>query len=128
FDLVREFVQELPRSTATESWHRAVLLARATEIDPDRESRVKISKTDTLKADHPFFWAGYLLVDRDSGIAGDLSVENPGEKKDAPPAKDVVPPRGIAPPKPKPAAEADKEAEPAKEAAPAKAPPRKRSK
>ncbi len=124
FDLVREFVQELPRSTATESWHRSVQLARATEIDPDRESRVKISKTDTLKADHPFFWAGYLLVDRDSGIAGDLSVEKPGEKKEAPPAKEVVPPRGIVPPKPKPADPfKEKEAVPAKEAAPAKAPP-----
>jgi hypothetical protein len=66
FDLVREFAQELPRSPGVHAWHRAVQLARSTEIDADREPRVKISPADNMKAEHPFFWAGYLLVDRDS--------------------------------------------------------------
>jgi tetratricopeptide (TPR) repeat protein len=76
FDLVREFVQELPRTTATEAWHRAVQLARSTEIDADREPRVKLSPAESLKAEHPFFWAGYLLVDRESG--GEVKA---GDKK-----------------------------------------------
>ncbi|MFN0020354.1 MAG: CHAT domain-containing protein [Pirellulaceae bacterium] len=124
FDLVREFVQELPRSTATDSWHRSVQLARSTEIDPDRESRVKISKTDTLKADHPFFWAGYLLVDRDQGSAvplksGEIPAAKPDEKREPVPAKEAAP---KIPEKVKVPAEPARVEEPSKEAPPAKKP------
>ena len=39
--------------------------ARENPIDQNREPRLKHSNDagDTPKADHPFFWAGYLLVD-----------------------------------------------------------------
>ena len=34
------------------------------ELDFAREPRVKAPPTDmTLKAEHPFFWSGYMLVD-----------------------------------------------------------------
>ncbi|MGI8982897.1 MAG: CHAT domain-containing protein [Pirellulaceae bacterium] len=113
FDLVREFVQELPRATATDAWHRAVQLARSTEIDSDREPRVKLSPNDSLKAEHPFFWAGYLLVDRDSGD-GDAKAEVKAiDKKEAVPAKEAVP---------KAAEKAKEPAEPVKEVAPVKKP------
>jgi hypothetical protein len=64
-DLVREFVQELPHSNAANAWQRSVQLAANTEIDQQREPRAKLSDSDTnpIRADHPFFWAGYLLVD-----------------------------------------------------------------
>ena len=64
FDLTREFIQELPRTAASKAWRRSVLLARSTEIDPQREPRIKLgADEDLLRSDHPFFWSGYLLVD-----------------------------------------------------------------
>jgi hypothetical protein len=65
FDLVRQFVQEMPDMPAAEAWRRACILARETPLDCDCEPRLRLSdKTgEPLTADHPFFWAGYLLVD-----------------------------------------------------------------
>ncbi len=64
YDLMREFVRELPHRTASEAWHRSVQLARQSDLDFTCEPRVKSRPTDTiLKADHPFFWSGYMLVD-----------------------------------------------------------------
>jgi len=64
FDLVREFMQELTHGTASESWQRSVELVMAARVDPDREPRVKLgAKDEPPTAAHPFFWAGYLLVD-----------------------------------------------------------------
>lgn len=65
FDLVREFAKESAASPAAEAWQRACLLARENPVEQTHEPRLKTSKDagDTPKADHPFFWAGYLLVD-----------------------------------------------------------------
>ncbi len=61
---MREFVQELPHESAASAWQRSVELARASELDPNAEPRVKASSADdVITADHPFFWAGYLLAD-----------------------------------------------------------------
>ena len=69
-DLMREYVQELPHSTPSRAWRRSVELAKAGVIDPNAEPRVKMtSGTKEVKADHPFFWAGYLLVDCEPGEA-----------------------------------------------------------
>jgi len=63
-DIVREFVQELPHTTAADAWQRSVLVAMEMPIDPDAETRVKASANDPpLTAAHPFFWSGYLLID-----------------------------------------------------------------
>jgi hypothetical protein len=65
FDLVREYAQELPNIPADEAWQRACLLAREAQLDPSREPRLKRSDEATKMptAEHPFFWAGYMLVD-----------------------------------------------------------------
>jgi hypothetical protein len=65
FDMVSEFVQELPQATAADAWRRAIVLAREAPVDIAREPRLKRSDelTSLPSADHPFFWAGYLLVD-----------------------------------------------------------------
>jgi tetratricopeptide (TPR) repeat protein len=64
FDLVREFAQELPHSSPADAWQRSVFLAAGSRLNPDAEPRVKKTVTDELpKANHPFFWAGYMLVD-----------------------------------------------------------------
>ena len=65
FDLVREFAKESAGAPASDAWQRACLLAREAPLDASREPRLKRSdETGELPtADHPFFWAGYLLVD-----------------------------------------------------------------
>jgi hypothetical protein len=66
FELVREFIQELPHESAEDAWRRAVVLTRETPIDPQREPRLKRADGEQTKpptAEHPFFWGGYLLVD-----------------------------------------------------------------
>jgi hypothetical protein len=64
-ELVREFVQELPHLPPTEAWQRACLLARETPLDPKNEPRLKglEASGELPTAEHPFFWAGYVLVD-----------------------------------------------------------------
>ena len=63
--LVREFMQELAHSPADVAWQRSVMLARETPLDASQEPRLKrlAEGKEPPGADHPFFWAGYLLVD-----------------------------------------------------------------
>ena len=93
-ELVREFVQEHSHATATEAWQRACLLARETPLDAQNEPRLKgLEEADDVPtADHPFFWAGYLLVDT-GPRPGQLTDKPDVAIGDAPPKgdKDVVP-------------------------------------
>ena len=64
FDLVREYVQELPFVPAAEAWQRSVQLVRTNPIAPELEPRLNAAGAAVeLTADPPYFWAGYLLVD-----------------------------------------------------------------
>jgi CHAT domain-containing protein len=64
YDLIREFVQELPYGSAAEAWQRAVRVVADNEIVVGREPRVNAEGLEVdLKADHPFFWAGLMLLD-----------------------------------------------------------------
>jgi hypothetical protein len=129
FDLVREFVQELPHSPPSEAWQRAVLLAMDSRLRFDSEPRVKHAPTDEApKASHPFFWAGYMLVDSGTApeeaegpAAGPIikvkKPDKPAEEKGKDDAKDE-PPAGE-PKKGKAALESPKD-EPDHEAAPEK--------
>lgn len=64
YDLVREFAQELPHTAPTDAWQRSVQLGTQTPIDLAAEPRVKASGIDNPPtAVHPFFWAGYMLID-----------------------------------------------------------------
>ncbi|MEQ8837814.1 MAG: hypothetical protein RID07_13495, partial [Lacipirellulaceae bacterium] len=73
-DATREFAQELPYSSAADAWQRSVQILRTMPIDPKVEMRVKEERRaaeipdEPLTAEHPFFWAGYLVVD--SGLPG----------------------------------------------------------
>ncbi len=69
--LVREFMQELEHSPADQAWQRSVLLAWETPLDAAQEPRLKRLEegAEPPGADHPFFWAGYLLVDTGTGDA-----------------------------------------------------------
>lgn len=63
-DLTREFLQELPHSPAAAAWQRSVVLAQGAPVLVEQEPRIKASSNDEPPtAGHPFFWAGYLLLD-----------------------------------------------------------------
>jgi hypothetical protein len=63
-DLVREFAQELPHTTASDAWQRSVQLVSNTDLNAEAEPRLKLTaKQDAPRGSHPFFWAGYLLAD-----------------------------------------------------------------
>ena len=66
FDLVREFAKELPQCAGRRSLaaRTCVLRAKRRSIPrTNRGSRNLTKSGDMPTADHPFFWAGYLLVD-----------------------------------------------------------------
>ncbi len=95
FDLVREFAKESADAPAAEAWQRACLLARENPIDQSHEPRLKHSDEtgDMPTADHPFFWAGYLLVD--TGPRPEKAENPQAPKQDA--AKDKNLPRPVKP-------------------------------
>jgi len=78
FDIVREFAQELPHTSPADAWQRAFLVTADARLDLEAEPRIKRTITDQPpKADHPFFWAGYMLVD--SGAPPEKTEPEPGE-------------------------------------------------
>ncbi|MEN6459480.1 MAG: CHAT domain-containing protein [Thermoguttaceae bacterium] len=63
-DLVREFAQELPQTSAADAWQRAVLVEMDSRLNLDSEPRIKRGPVDeSPKASHPFFWSGYMVID-----------------------------------------------------------------
>ncbi|NQU22917.1 MAG: CHAT domain-containing protein [Candidatus Nealsonbacteria bacterium] len=64
FDAVREFAQELPHAPPAEAWQRSVFLTAGSQVNIPAEPRIKRTANEKpLRANHPFFWAGYMLVD-----------------------------------------------------------------
>ncbi len=97
FDLVREFTQELPRTSPADAWQRAVMVVTDSRLNLDAEPRVKRPTADEVpKGTHPFFWAGYMLVD--CGTVAEKAEEKAEEpvikikKADLPPQRREVKP------------------------------------
>lgn len=64
YELVRQFIEELPFSSAADAWQRSVEMLMQTPLDLSREPRIKRTPgVDSPTGQNPFFWAGYLLVD-----------------------------------------------------------------
>jgi hypothetical protein len=85
FDLVREFAKESANTPAAAAWQRACLLAREAPLDLSREPRLQRADDtgDLPTADHPFFWAGYLLIDTGPQPAADPTPPPEETAKDA---------------------------------------------
>lgn len=83
--LVREFVQELQQSPADVAWQRSVMLAWETPLDAAQEPRLKrlAEGSEPPGANHPFFWAGYLLVDTGTGDGTESAAEAEADAKAA---------------------------------------------
>ncbi len=66
-DLTREFLVGLGKQSAAKAWQRSVDLFTDSELNQAAEPRIQEKVLDQpLKANHPFFWSGYLLVDSGS--------------------------------------------------------------
>ncbi len=64
YELLHQFAQELPFSSAADAWQRSVQMLMETPLDVTQESRVKAAaNAGQLTGAHPFFWSGYVLVD-----------------------------------------------------------------
>lgn len=71
-EIIREFVQELPKSTAADAWQRCIEVSKELPLEPSLEPRIKLKDATVLPtAAHPFFWAGYLLVDCGEAVVHD---------------------------------------------------------
>jgi CHAT domain-containing protein len=104
FDLVREFTQELPNTSPADAWQRAVLLAVDSRLNVEAEPRIKRGPSDDPpKANNPFFWAGFMLVD--CGTAAEkqpAKAEEPAARPKKPPAPaEIAQPEGKGRPKKK---------------------------
>jgi hypothetical protein len=79
-EIIREFVQELPRTSAADAWQRSVEVAKELPLELTMEPRIKLKDPSIAPtAAHPFFWAGYLLVD-----CGEPLVENADAEPEQP--------------------------------------------
>ena len=95
YDLVREFVQELPHTTASDAWQRSVFLLNERPINPELEPRIVTSGIQKPPlGTHPFFWAGFLLADTGA----------PPKAVDPPTADELLKPQVVAPAGANPAA------------------------
>jgi hypothetical protein len=75
-ELTRAFASRLQTLDPPAAWKESLELARKLDIEVELEPRVKPEKSDQpLKADHPFFWAGHMVI----------AVSNDGQTDDDPP-------------------------------------------
>ncbi len=62
--LTREFALELGKMSASKAWQRSLDLLYESDLDITAEPRLRDKVLDQpLSADHPFLWAGYMLID-----------------------------------------------------------------
>jgi tetratricopeptide (TPR) repeat protein len=84
-ELVSEFMRDVstPAQPApSESWRRAVDVVTPEALDPAREPRIKqVAKRPLADAKHPFFWAGYMLIDCGAGRQPDAVAGGAPPKK-----------------------------------------------
>ncbi len=86
-DLLKEFIQELPSTSAADAWQRAIQIVDQTPVDHDSEPRVQADpEGPDVTGRHPFFWSGFLLIDPGDPVIGpkkeppqDLAFPNAAE-------------------------------------------------
>lgn len=94
-EIIREFLQELPRTSAADAWQRSVEIARQSPLELTLEPRVKAKDpATTITAAHPFFWGGYLLVDSGEAYVAEEPPVDPMPLQPAAPAAPPVPAGG----------------------------------
>ncbi len=77
--LSREFAIRSRTMSPPEALHQSVAFAREQDLNLENEIRIKPSRKqdETLTAEHPFFWAGNMLVD----LTGYQPTDEPADAK-----------------------------------------------
>lgn len=87
--LIGEFAHEMTKVPVSKAWREATEIARGQQLTVDKEPRLR-GDEEQVSADHPFFWAGYMLIDTGGEPKATPQTENvdPEEKKEAPAGED----------------------------------------
>ena len=68
YPMMGEFADQSTRENPAKAWQETVKWFSRLPLDPDREPRVKKPQAVIpVTVQHPFFWAGYILVDSQRG-------------------------------------------------------------
>ncbi|MEQ8847366.1 hypothetical protein [Botrimarina sp.] len=62
-ELAAEWLLGFERLGAAAAWERSLALGRTTPLDPAAEPRLTVEPGQTPAAEHPFWWAGFFVVD-----------------------------------------------------------------
>ncbi len=62
-ELVGEWLNGVGRLDPADAWRRSLALGKSRPLDPSREPRLEAAPGEEPTAEHPFWWAGYLLID-----------------------------------------------------------------
>lgn len=87
-----EFLKEMPTLGPAAAWHKSLASVRQATVDAEREPRLRrMPAGQSLKAEHPFFWGGFLLIDSGTVDPDAAPAADPGaDPQAAPPAKPAV--------------------------------------
>ena len=80
YKLMGEFLKKSRDLPADQAWQASVTVIRAGQSAPDKEPRARDFDAP-IDTSHPFFWAGYLLVDISSASNGAVPIEQLKSKK-----------------------------------------------
>ena len=73
---MHKLFEKLPHQSTASAWRRSVQLASDRWLDPSQEGRVKATKANEgIRADHPFFWSGYMVIDTGVANAEELAAK-----------------------------------------------------
>ncbi|MGL6193237.1 MAG: hypothetical protein ACRC2T_00275, partial [Thermoguttaceae bacterium] len=82
YDFVKGFLKNYAELPAAEAWRDTVLHSATNSLKFEEEPRLKSSKEDEpLRAEHPFFWGAFMLVDRGE-IKDEFADENNGDENE----------------------------------------------
>jgi tetratricopeptide (TPR) repeat protein len=79
YDLIRNFLKAFADHPPAEAWKKAIFAVAGGQIVPEKEPRVKPDpEMKAPLANHPFFWASFMLIDRGEPAAETTSTETEG--------------------------------------------------
>ncbi len=81
FDLVREFTQEMPTTTAADAWQRAVTLTSESRLKLEAEPRIEHAQIDEHPKGQPPVFLGGLHAGRQRQPAAETRAPTPGRRE-----------------------------------------------
>jgi tetratricopeptide (TPR) repeat protein len=91
-ELTRNYARNLNEMTPAKALREAVKVSRQVDLDPDAEPRIKQKKSAApVKAEPPFFWAGYMVIEVPNPLTSALSDQKMVNDNPGPPAAADIP-------------------------------------